>query len=276
MTDPVFRFFECKQTEHAAHNHEAAETEEKQIVADHTGLRQRADADHHACCNERERGKHGFHLRAVFRRGHVGDPSVKHGVVACGTHKRHQAVHQDDRPDRRRQNLYFVRQMQQRRNTVARDQTEQRRDNAPQDVADRNEQLAPVEPVAECAHKKGRNHRRCRRQSDHQADRAHHGDRAVNCSLGYAGIDFVVQEGVEIHVFNIPCELTDQTEQYHIEPQPAGDPAVVHTRFPPKNIVKFIITDFFEKFNCYLAIIAKTCRKMDPHLQQVVVYLKYI
>lgn len=41
-------------------------------------------------------------------------------------------------------------------------------------------------------------------------------------------------------------------------------------------IVKFIITNFFEKFNCYLAIIAKTCRKKESPVQQVFDYLKYI
>ena len=166
---------------------------------------ERAEDDEHR--DERQNCQHRFGLAAVGLGDGVGDVGVEGRVVRGRAEEGHHAVEYDDHHRRRG---HGVRREELRR-VFNCHKAECRRAHAPEQIAAADEQLPLAHAVGQRAHQQRGERRGCGAPADHRRN------------VARIGRDRVVEEDVEIHVFDRPCELAHQTDQNQGQPQARGE-----------------------------------------------------
>ena len=159
----------------------------------------------HEAAEDGEDGHQGHHgvyalgTASVGVIGAVGEPGVEGGVVSGRAEEGHDTVKDNDQghPDCRRGSRHG----EDRLDPALFQENEAKDGHAPEDIAARNEHLSLAQLVGERAHKDGGE------GGGHRAGGYHGGD------IGGGGVEHLVDEHVEVHIFHHPGNLADEAEQ---------------------------------------------------------------
>ena len=174
----------------------------------------------HKAAEHHQNGHHGHHGIDALRSatvgiiGAIGEPGIKAGIIGGGAEEGHDAIHDDgeidaDGGDRHARRDHGA-------DDIHPDEGKAENGNTPQQVPHADENFSPADPVAEGADEDGGESGHHCRSGDHKAD------------LGGGGVEHLIDEHIEVHVFHHPGHLPHQREHRKGQPEPAAELCFLH------------------------------------------------
>ncbi len=156
----------------------------------------RAEDNQHG--DQRQNGQYALHPGAVIVVGSIGDKGVKGAVVGSGAKKGHDTVHHHHQ---RGGGSGGIGRGKELCGVIHRDVAESRRGQAPQDIAAADKDLPSAHAVGQRAHQQRGHRGRAGRPGHHGGD------------VARVGGNGVIEVHIEVHIFDGPRELAEQTHQ---------------------------------------------------------------